>query len=99
VKVCTADRSSSIQVFPIEKVPLAFSLALCIRTRPDLRTATIMRRGFFASGFALGGGGPDGYAASSMILMCVMYDSNTTMSDVSNLPGVSAQTEGAFHTR
>jgi hypothetical protein len=78
LKDCTADKSSSIHVFPIEKVPLAFSLALCIRTRPDFLTATIIRRGFFAAGLAFGGGGEDGYAASSMILICVMYDSSTT---------------------
>src|ERR1700712_3549944 len=67
----------------MENVPLTFSLALCMRTRPDLRTATIMRRGFFASGFAVGGGGEEGNAASSMILMCVIYDSNTVEPQVS----------------
>jgi hypothetical protein len=73
----------------MEKVPLTFSRALCMRTSPDLRTATIMSRGFFASGFAVGGGGDDGYAASSMILMCVMYDSRTVQQKVS---GCTAQT-------
>ena len=83
LKDWTAERSSSIHVFPMENVPLTFSLALCMRTRPDLRTATMMRRGFFASGLALGGGGNDGYAASSMIRICVMYDSSTETISVS----------------
>jgi hypothetical protein len=69
MKDCTADRSSSIHVFPIEKVPFAFSLALCILTRPDLRTATIIRRGFLVAGLEAGGGGVEGKAASSSILI------------------------------
>ena len=40
------DRSSRFHVFPIEKVPLMFSLVLCTRTRPDFLTATMMTRGF-----------------------------------------------------
>jgi len=61
----------------MENDPLTFSLALCMRTRPEFLTATMMTRGFFESGFELGGGGAEGYAASSAILMCVMYDSST----------------------
>ena len=60
-----------------------------MRTRPDLRTATIIRRGFFAEGLAFGGGGVDGYAASSMILICVIYDSNTVVY-ISSLHGQPA---------
>lgn len=40
------DKSSRFHVFPIEKVPFAFSLDLCMRTRPDFRTATMMIRSF-----------------------------------------------------
>lgn len=65
-------KSSRTQVFPIEKVPFAFSLALCMRTRPDFRTATMMTRGFLFSGGDSLGGGLEGYAASSFIRMCVM---------------------------
>lgn len=61
----------------MENVPFAFSLALCIWTRPDLRTATITRRGFLVAGLAFGGGGDAGKAASSTILIWVMYDSIT----------------------
>ena len=68
---------SNTQVFPMEKVPLLFSLALCNRTRPDLRTATIMVRTFLFSAAELGGGGAEGDEASSTIRMCVMYDSAT----------------------
>lgn len=70
----------------MENVPFTFSLALCIRTRPDLRTAMMITRGFFAAGLEFGGGGEAGYAASSMILMCVMYDSCTVDKKVSQLP-------------
>src|SRR5436190_1418620 len=73
----TADRSSKAQVFPMENVLLMFSLPLCIRTCPDFRTAMIMTRGFLTSGFEFGGGGVDGYAASSIMRICVIYDSNT----------------------
>ena len=65
-------KSSRFHVFPIEKVPLAFSLALCMRTRPDFRTATIITRGFLFSGGDSRGGGFEGYAASSSIRICVM---------------------------
>src|SRR5690348_9730443 len=75
LKDLTDVRSSSIHVLPIEKDPFAFSRALCIRTRPDLRTATIINRGFLVSGLEFGGGGSEGYAASSIIRICVMYDS------------------------
>ena len=67
-----ADKLSSTQVFPIENVPLLFSLALCNRTRPDLRTATIMVLAFLFSAGELGGGGADGDEASSTMRMCVM---------------------------
>ena len=70
-------KSSRFQVLPIEKVPFGFSLALCIRTRPDFFTATTMTRGFLFSGDESGGGGDDGDAASSVIRMCVMYDSES----------------------
>lgn len=46
VKDSIWERSSRFHVLPIEKVPFAFSLDLCMRTRPDLRTATMMIRGF-----------------------------------------------------
>src|SRR6266516_8163277 len=72
----TAVKSSKTQVLPIENDPFPFSRALCIRTRPDFRTATIIRRGFLFSGDDSGEGGVDGNAASSIIRMCVMYDSN-----------------------
>ena len=75
VKDSITSKSSNTHVFPIEKVPLAFSLALCIRTRPDLRTATMITRAFLLSGGDSRGGGLDGYAASSTIRMCVIYDS------------------------
>lgn len=52
-----AVKSSIFQVLPIEKVPLAFSRALCILTLPELRTATMMTRGFLFPGFDVGGGG------------------------------------------
>lgn len=66
-------RSSKFHVLPIEKLPLGFSLDLCMRTRPDFRTATIMIRGFSASGVrASGGGGDEGCEPNSVILMCVM---------------------------
>lgn len=67
-----ADKSSSIHVFPIEKDPSLFSLALCKRTLPDLLTATMMTLGFLFSGGEFGGAGVDGYAASSMMRTCVM---------------------------
>jgi hypothetical protein len=61
VKDSRADRSFRSQVLPMEKVPLAFSLDLCMRTRPDLRTATMMIRGFSVWELMVsGGGGVDG---------------------------------------
>lgn len=67
-----ADRSSNIHVFPMENEPSLFSLALCTRTLPDFLTATIIARGFLLSGGEFGGGGEDGYAASSVMRTCVM---------------------------
>lgn len=44
----------------MEKDPSLFSLALCMRTLPDLLTATMITRGFLFSGGEFGGGGEDG---------------------------------------
>ena len=74
-------RSSKTQVFPTENVPFVFSRALCNLTRPDFRTATTIILAFLFSGADVGGGGEDGNAASSTILMCVMYDSNAGRKD------------------
>ena len=67
-----ADKSSRAQVLPIEKEPLLFSLALCIRTRPDFRTAMTIIRGFLFSFGDWYGGGEDGCAASSRMRIWVM---------------------------
>lgn len=69
-------RSSMFHVLPIENVPLEFSRALCILTLPELRTATMMTRGFLLFGLEVGGGGDCGYAASSVTRRWVMYDSD-----------------------
>ena len=82
-------KSSRTHVLPIEKVPLAFSLALCIRTRPDFRTAIIMTRAFFLSWGESRGGGVEGYAASSSIRICVMYDSDTKCKSALSIRGRS----------
>lgn len=75
-----AERSSRNHVFPIENVPFGFSFDLCMRTRPDFRTATMMIRGFSAWAFrAWGGGGAVGYDEYSTILMCVIYVSSTAV--------------------
>lgn len=47
-------------VFPIEKVPFAFSRALWRRTRPVDRTEMMMARAFLFAGFPFGGGGDCG---------------------------------------
>ena len=78
VKDSIRERSSRFQVLPMEKVPLAFSLDLCMRTRPDLRTAMMMVRGFSDSGVrAWGGGGVAGWEEYSVMRMWVMYVSWT----------------------
>jgi hypothetical protein len=59
-------------VLPMEKLPLAFSRALCIITRPVERTAMMIRRGLRFSAGLSGGGGADGCSASSWMRMCVM---------------------------
>lgn len=60
VKDSITVKSSKTQVFPIEKVPVGFSLALCIRTRPDFLTAIMMTLGFLLSGGDSRGGGLEG---------------------------------------
>ena len=67
-----AARSSKFQVLPIEKEPLLFSLALCIRTRPDFLTAIIMTRCFLFVSGDVGGGADEGEAASSITFIWVM---------------------------
>jgi hypothetical protein len=64
-----ADSSSKFHVLPILKLPLLFSLALCIRTLPVERTAMIINLAFLFSGGLSGGGGDDAYCASSSIRM------------------------------
>lgn len=71
-KLSIALSSSKFQVFPILKLPLLFSRALCMRTRPVLLTAIMMSRGFLFSAGLSGGGGEEGCAASSWIRICVM---------------------------
>jgi hypothetical protein len=56
-KLSTAERSSMGQVLPTEKVPFAFSRALCSLTRPVLRTDMIMTRPFLLDDDEVGGGG------------------------------------------
>jgi hypothetical protein len=71
-------RSSMFHVLPTEKVPFGFSLDLCMRTRPDLRTAMMMTRGFSDSGVrACGGGGAAGCDENSVMRIWVMYVSWT----------------------
>ena len=67
-----ADSSSMFHVLPMLKLPLLFSRALCIRTRPVDRTAMMIRRGFLFDSKLSAGGGADGYCASSMIRIWVM---------------------------
>lgn len=68
-----AVRSSRFHVLPMEKVPFGFSLDLCMRTRPDLRTATMMTRAFSLFGvFASRGGGAEGDDEYSVMRMWVM---------------------------
>ena len=74
-KDSTADRSSKFHVLPMLKLPLLFSLALCILTLPVDLTAMITSLGFLVSGLLSGGGGVEGYCPSSCIRICVMYDS------------------------
>jgi hypothetical protein len=45
------------QDFPMEKVPLAFSLALCSFTLPVFRTEIMTIRAFLLEGAEVGGGG------------------------------------------
>jgi len=45
---------------PIEKVPFAFSRALCSLTILSLVTEIMMMRAFLLDGFAFGGGGDCG---------------------------------------
>lgn len=66
------ESSSMFHVLPILKLPLLFSRALCMRTRPVDRTAIMIRRGFLCSGGLSGGGGAEGWEPSSWIRMCVM---------------------------
>lgn len=56
-KFSTADRSSMGHVFPIEKVPLAFSRALCSLTLPVFRTEIMITRPFLFADDEVGGGG------------------------------------------
>lgn len=65
-------KSSRFHVFPMENDPFVFSRALCIRTRPDFRTATRITRCFLLSGAELTEGGSEGDEASSMTRQCVM---------------------------
>lgn len=72
-------RSSRFHVLPMEKVPLGFSLALCMRTRPERRTEMMITRGFSELRVrASGGGGPAGWLEYSVTRTCVMYVSCTT---------------------
>jgi hypothetical protein len=66
-----ACRSSRFHVFPIENEPFAFSRPLCMRTRPDLRTATMMTRAFLSPPTDPGPGGSFD-DASSVTLQWVM---------------------------
>ena len=60
LKDSMAVNSSKFHVLPMLKLPLLFSRALCIRTRPVLRTAMMIRRGFLLSGALSGGDGVEG---------------------------------------
>jgi hypothetical protein len=71
-KLSIALNSSKFHVLPMLKLPLLFSLALCIRTRPVLLTAIMMSRGFLFSGGLSGGGGAEECTESSWIRMWVM---------------------------
>lgn len=70
-----AESSSKFHVLPMLKLPLVFSRALCMRTRPEERTAIMIRRGFLFSGPLSGGGGAEACCPSSVMRMWVMYDS------------------------
>jgi hypothetical protein len=59
-KFSMAVRSYMPHVLPIEKVPFAFSRALCSLTILFLVTDIMMMRGFFFCALALGGGGDCG---------------------------------------
>jgi hypothetical protein len=59
-KFSTAETSSIGHVFPIEKVPLAFSLALCSLTLPVFRTEIMIMRPFLLEADEVGGGGDCG---------------------------------------
>lgn len=65
---------------PMEKVPFAFSRALCSLTRPVFRTDIMIMRAFLFEGGALGGGGDWGKEPSSWTRICVIYDSWTATS-------------------
>lgn len=93
-----AVRSSRNHVLPIEKVPLGFSLDLWTRTRPDLRTATMMTRGFSYWGVrAEGGGGDVGEVWNSVILMCVMYVSWTAAPSCQYIRKPAMESETGAH--
>ena len=68
-------KSSRCQLLPMENVLFWFSLPLCILTRPDFRTATMMTRGFFFDAGCSRGAGTDGKSSSSWMRIWVMYDS------------------------
>ena len=72
VNVSIAVSSSKFHVLPMLKLPLLFSLALCMRTRPVLLTAMMINRGFLLESALSGGGGLEGYCESSTIRMCVI---------------------------
>ena len=61
----------------MEKVPFAFSLALCSFTRPVFLTEIMTMRFFLLDVAEFGGGGDWGYPPSSSTRMWVMYDSWT----------------------
>jgi hypothetical protein len=60
LKASMAVSSSKFHVLPMLKLPLLFSRALCILTRPVLRTAMMIKRGFLFSCGLSGGDGVDG---------------------------------------
>jgi hypothetical protein len=72
----------------MEKVPFAFSRALCSLTLPVLRTEIMIMRAFLLDAGAAGGGGDCGNEPSSWTRMCVMYDSWTVL--------VSARIRGTY---
>src|ERR1700742_3223837 len=71
-----AVNSSRFHVLPMEKDPLGFSRALWTLTLPERRTATRTTLCFLFGGGESGGGGEDGYEASSRTRTWVMYDSS-----------------------